>query len=255
MPTRVVSLATSTSRHYRTRPDNAILLAAGLGKRMRPLTAVTPKPLIEVHGKAIMDYGLDQLKSVGLKRAIVNVHYLPDQIEAHCARYKGLDISISDERQCLLETGGGIKKVLPQLGKKPFFLLNGDSFWIEGARPNLAGLMEAWDETRMDMLMLLAPTVGAIGYDGIGDFFMSPEGLLTRRPERRIAPYAYPGAAIIHPRVFEDTPDGAFSLNLVFDRLIEKNRLYGVAMDGIWMHVGTPAAVNEAEFAIRESAA
>lgn len=208
-----------------------------------------------MHGKPIIDYGLDQLKSVGLKRAIVNVHYLPDQLEAHCARYPGLDITISDERSDLLETGGGIKKALPLLGDKPFFLLNGDSFWIEGARPNLSGLMESWDEARMDMLMLLAPTVGAVGYDGTGDFFMSPEGQLTRRPEKRIAPYAYPGAAIIHPRVFENTPEGAFSLNLVFDQLIEQERLYGVAMDGIWMHVGTPRAIGAAEYAIRESAA
>lgn len=239
----------------RIRPQTAMVLTAGLGKRMRPLTAVTPKPLIEVCGKPIVDYGLDRLKAAGLTRAVLNTHYMADQIREHALRYRGLDIAISDETDALLDTGGGIRKALPLLGEDPFYLLNGDSFWIEGARPNLAWLSESWNGDKMDILLLLSPTVGAVGYEGPGDFLFGPEGQLERRPEKRIAPYVYAGAAIIHPRVFDTAPEGAFSLNLLFDQLIEQGRLHGVRMDGTWLHVGTPQAVREAEYAIGESAA
>lgn len=255
----VVSLANTRARRAgemaRTQPETAMVLTAGLGKRMRPLTAVTPKPLIEVCGKPIVDYGLDRLKAAGLRKAVLNAHYLPDQIHQFAARYQGLDISVSDETDMLLDTGGGTKRALPLLGDKPFFLLNGDSFWIEGARPNLSWLCESWDDDAMDMLLLLSPTVGSVGYEGPGDFLFGPEGQLKRRPEKRIAPYVYAGGAIVHPRVFDKAPDGAFSFNVLFDALIEEDRLHGVRMDGTWLHVGTPQAVRDAEYAIGESAA
>lgn len=255
----VISLANTKARRNgelsRVRPHTAMVLTAGLGKRMRPLTAVTPKPLIEVHGRPIVDYGLDRLKAAGVEKAVLNAHYLPDQIDAFASSYSGLEMVVSDERDTLLDTGGGAKRALPLLGDDPFFLLNGDSFWIEGARPNLAWLSESWNDAQMDILLLLSPTVGAVGYSGQGDFMFDTDGLLIRRPEKRIAPYVYAGGAIIHPRVFKDTPNGAFSLNLLFDDLIENGRLHGVRMDGTWLHVGTPQAVRDAEYAIGESAA
>lgn len=255
----VITLANTRARRAgemaRIRPETAMVLTAGLGKRMRPLTAVTPKPLIEVCGKPIVGYGLDRLKAAGLRKAVLNAHYLPDQIHQYAEHYQGLDIAVSDETDVLLDTGGGTKRALPLLGDKPFFLLNGDSFWIEGARPNLSWLSESWDDASMDMLLLLSPTVGAVGYEGPGDFLFGPEGQLKRRPEKRIAPYVYAGGAIVHPRVFDRAPDGAFSFNVLFDALIEEGRLHGVRMDGTWLHVGTPQAVRDAEYAIGESAA
>lgn len=255
----VISLAHTQARRSgemsRVRPQTAMVLTAGLGKRMRPLTAVSPKPLIEVRGKPIVEYGLERLKAAGVQKAVLNAHYLPDQIDAYAARFSGLEMAVSDERKELLDTGGGTKHALPLLGDQPFFLLNGDSFWIEGARPNLSWLSESWNDETMDMLLLLSPTVGAVGYNGIGDFMFGTDGQLQRRPEKRIAPYVYAGGAIIHPRVFDKAPDGAFSLNILFDDLIETGRLHGVRMDGTWLHVGTPQAVRDAEYAIGESAA
>ena len=236
-------------------PRRAMLLAAGLGRRMRPLTATTPKPLIEVHGKALIDHALDRLAEAGVATAVVNVHYLADLLEAHLARRSRPAIVVSDERDALLDTGGGIRKALGHFGGVPFFLMNTDGLWLEGARPNLARLAEAWDAARMDALLLLAPTATSVGYDGVGDFVMSPEGRLSRRAEREIAPFVYAGVAILHPRLFADSPDGAFSLNMLFDRAIEQERLWGLRLDGLWMHVGTPAAIKEAEATILESAA
>ena len=238
------------------RPTHAMVLAAGLGKRMRPITATTPKPLVEVAGKSLIDHGLDRLRAAGVETAVVNVHWLADLVEVHVAKCRSPKIVISDERDALLETGGGIVKALPQLGTQPFFLINSDSFWIEGYHPNLDALSRRWDEARMDALLLLAPTVGSIGYDGLGDFFMDETGLLTRREELRIAPFVYSGAAILSPKLFEDAPRGvAFSLNRLFDRALAEGRLYGERMSGMWLHVGTPRAIREAETAIRESAA
>jgi MurNAc alpha-1-phosphate uridylyltransferase len=237
------------------RPKRAMVLAAGLGKRMRPLTATIPKPLVEVNGKALIDHGLDRLERAGIARVIVNVHYLPELVRAHLARRRRPEIVISDERAKLLDTGGAIVKALPELGPDPFYLLNSDSFWIEGARPNLDWLAAGWDDQKMDVLLLLAPTVRSIGYHGRGDFRMDPAGRLYRRTEREVVPFAYAGAAIIHPRLFADAPEGAFSLNLLFDRAIEAERLFGVRMDGTWLHVGTPEAIAEAELSIADSAA
>lgn len=237
------------------RPKRAMVLAAGLGKRMRPLTATIPKPLIEVNGKALIDHGLDKLERAGVSRVVVNVHYLPELVRAHLARRRRTEIVISDERAKLLDTGGGIQKALPEIGPEPFYLLNSDSFWIEGARANLDWLAAGWDGDKMDVLLLLAPTVRSIGYHGRGDFRMDPAGRLYRRTEREVVPFAYAGAAIIHPRLFEGAPEGAFSLNRLFDKAIEAERLFGVRMDGTWLHVGTPEAIAEAELSIADSAA
>lgn len=232
-----------------------MVLAAGIGKRMRPLTATVPKPLIEVAGRALIDHALDRLAEAGVDEAVVNVHYLADLVEAHVRRRKRPAVTVSDERKGLLDTGGGIAKALPLLGPDAFYLLNSDSFWIEGARPNLDWLAAAWDDTAMDGLLLVAPTVRAVGYAGRGDFRLDPAGRLTRRAEREVAPFAYAGAAILHPRLFADCPTGAFSLNRLFDRAIEAGRLHGVRMDGLWLHVGTPDAIGWAEMTIADSAA
>ena len=236
-------------------PKRAMMLAAGLGKRMRPLTATTPKPLIEVAGRALMDHGLDRLEAAGVEEVVVNVHYLADLVEVHATRRRTPRVHVSDERGALLDTGGGIAKALPMLGDEPFFLVNSDSFWIEGLSPNLARLAGAWDEARMDGLLMLAATVPAVGYDGPGDFMLDADGRLSRRPASKIAPFAYSGAAILHPRLFEGAPEGRFSLNLLFDRAIEAGRLFGARMEGVWLHVGTPEAIREAEAAVQQSAA
>jgi MurNAc alpha-1-phosphate uridylyltransferase len=236
-------------------PRTAMVLAAGLGKRMRPLSDTIPKPLVQVGGRALIDHCLDGLARAGVQTAVVNVHHLAERIEAHLAGRTAPRIVISDERDALLETGGGIKRALPLLGSDAFLLRNSDSFWLEGVRPNLDWLANGWDEARMDALLMLAPTVTAVGYAGAGDFVLDKNGRLSRRPERTVAPFAYAGAAILHPRLFAETPDGPFSLNLLFDRAIASGRLHGVRLDGTWINVETPAAVRTAEVAIAASAA
>lgn len=231
-----------------------MVLAAGLGKRMRPITATTPKPLVEVGGRSLIDHGFDKLRAAGVELCVVNVHYLADLVEVHVLKCRAPRIVISDERDQLLETGGGIVRALPQLGDDSFYVYNSDSFWIEGIRANLDLLAARWDEAEMDGLLLLAPTVGSIGYSGAGDFFMDELGRLARRSENKVAPFAYAGAAIFHPRLFRDAPTGAFSLNRLFDRAIGEGRLWGQRMEGIWLHVGTPRAIRDAERAIAESA-
>ncbi|MCB4803305.1 MurNAc alpha-1-phosphate uridylyltransferase [Methylobacterium brachiatum] len=234
---------------------HAFVLAAGLGKRMRPVTATVPKPLVEVAGKALLDHALDRAAEAGIETAIVNVHYLPDLIEGHLARRTGGPaIQVSDERAALLETGGGIRKALPLLGDAPFVVLNSDSFWLEGPAPNLRRLIDAWDPARMDALLLVAPTATSLGYDGAGDFVMDADGRLERRGEREVAPFIYAGVAILQPGLFADTPEGAFSLNLLFDRAIAAGRLSGMRLDGQWLHVGTPDAIRAAEERVQASA-
>lgn len=238
------------------RPEIAMILAAGIGKRMRPLTATTPKPLIEVNGQALIDHGMDRLAEAGVRTCVVNVHYLADLVEVHVRRRADMEIIVSDERSQLLETGGGIKKALPLLGPDPFIQLNSDTcYWIEGVKPNLEHMIAAWDETRMDALLLVAETVKAVAYSGRGDFDMARDGALSRRPEKGVTPFAYAGAAILHPRLFDDAPDGPFSMNVLFDKAIEQGRLFGVQMEGVWLHIGTPEAIRAAEYAVRESAA
>ncbi len=236
-------------------PRTAMVLAAGQGKRMLPLSETVPKPLVEVGGQPLIDHCLDGLAACGVEKAVVNVHHLADRITAHLKTRAAPEIVISDERGALLETGGGVKRALPLLGDAPFLLRNSDSFWLEGVRPNLVWLAGAWDAAEMDALLLLASTVNAIGYGGRGDFLLDKDGRLTRRPQRAVAPFVYAGAAILSPRLFDGAPEGAFSLNVLFDRAIEAGRLFGVRLDGLWINVETPAAVTAADAAIAASAA
>jgi MurNAc alpha-1-phosphate uridylyltransferase len=238
-----------------TAPKHAMVLAAGLGTRMRPFNGRIPKPLVAVGGKALIDYALDRLAEEGVERAVVNVHHLADQIERHLAHRQRPKIVISDERGELLGTGGGVVKALPGLGDGPFFHVNSDTIWIDGVQPNLRRLAAGFDPVRMDALLLLATTAASIGYSGRGDFLMAPDGRLTRRGEREVAPFVYAGAAILTPAFFADAPAGAFSMSPLFDRAAEAGRLCGLRLEGLWMHVGTPEAIKAAEAAILASAA
>jgi N-acetyl-alpha-D-muramate 1-phosphate uridylyltransferase len=232
-----------------------MVLAAGLGTRMRAFSGSLPKPLVRVGGKALIDYVLDRLAEQGVERAVVNVHHLADQIERHLATRQQPRIVISDERRELLGTGGGVVKALPELGDGPFFHVNSDTIWIDGVQPNLGRLADAFDPARMDALLLLAPTASSIGYSGRGDFAMATDGRLTRRREREVAPFVYAGAAILTPAFVAGVPPGPSSLSPLFDRAVEAERLYGLRLEGVWMHVGTPEAVTAAEAAIVASAA
>lgn len=231
-------------------PDTAMILAAGLGKRMRPLTDTIPKPLVRLNERALIDHVLDRLAAAGIKRVIVNVHHHADKLEAHLRTRTNPEIAISDERGVLLDTGGGVVRALPSIGDKPFLIHNSDSVWIEGVGNNLSRLLSSWDEERMDSLMLLATTPGSLGYDGHGDFHMDGDGLLMRQSGPRLAPFVFAGVSIAHPRLFEKAPEGRFSLNTLWNAAIEKRRLFGVRLDGLWMHVGTPEALAEAELKI-----
>ncbi|WP_127091086.1 nucleotidyltransferase family protein [Aquabacter cavernae] len=231
-----------------------MVLSAGLGTRMRPLTDTRPKPLVEVEGRALIDHVLDRLGEAGVTDAVVNVHHHADLLEGHArARTGAPRIHLSDERARLLETGGGTRKALPLLGDGPFVAINSDTIWIEGYRHNLTRLMERFDPATMDCLLLVAATALSVGYDGTGDFLMDGDGRLSRRPERLVSPFVYAGAGIFSPELFNDTPEGPFSLNLIFDRAAEAGRLYGLRLEGVWMHVGTPDAIHDAETAIRQS--
>lgn len=223
----------------------AMVLAAGLGQRMRPITDTLPKPLVRVAGKALIDHTFDRLAAAGIGRAVVNVHHLADQIEAHVARETRIAVSVSDERDALLETGGGVKRALSRLGDT-FLVFNSDSLWIERGRANLPDLLAAWRPDRMDVLLLLAAR-NSLGYDGAGDFERDGDGRLARRKPGAAAPFVYAGVAILTRAGFRDTPSGAFSLNLVFDRAMAAGRLFGVLLDGEWLHVGTPDAIGAAE--------
>jgi N-acetyl-alpha-D-muramate 1-phosphate uridylyltransferase len=237
------------------RPSKAMILAAGLGVRMRPLTDRMPKPLIRVAGRALLDHVLDKLADAGAEEAVVNVHYLPDQIIKHVAKRKQPRVIISDERDEVLGTGGGVVRALPLLGTTPFFHVNADTLWIDGVRPNLARLAEAFEPARMDILLLMAPTTTSIGYGGRGDYAMLADGALRKRREHQVVPFVYAGAAIMSPSVFAGAPSGEFSLTKIFDRANAQERLFGLRLDGMWMHVGTPDAVNAAEEAFLASVA
>ena len=227
--------------------DTAMILGAGLGTRMRPLTDVVPKPLVRLNGKALIDHALDRLEAAGITRVVVNVHYRADQLEAHLKTRTSPRILISDERDELLDTGGGVVKALPLLGDKPFLIHNSDTAWIEGIGGSLSRLIAGWDGDRMDSLMLLALAATSVGYEGHGDFNMEASGVLTRRRERVEAPFVFAGVSIAHPRLFAGAPAGAFSLNKLWDGAIAERRLYGTRLDGVWMHIGTPEALAEAE--------
>jgi MurNAc alpha-1-phosphate uridylyltransferase len=236
-------------------PRRAMVLAAGLGTRMHPVTGNSPKPLVAVGGKPLIDHALDRLAAAGVTTAVVNVHYLADRIERHLAGRSTPAIVISDERGALLDTGGGIVKALPLLGDAPFFLANSDTLWIDGVKPNLVRLADGFDAARMDALLLLAATCSSVGYAGRGDFAMTADGSLRRRAEREVVPFVYAGAAILRPALFAAPPPGTFSLNLMFDRALARGRLHGMRLEGLWMHVGTPEAIAAADAAILASAA
>jgi MurNAc alpha-1-phosphate uridylyltransferase len=234
-----------------------MVLAAGFGERMRPLTLRMPKPLVPIAGKPLIDHVLDRLAAAGVETAVVNVHYLPEQLEAHLANRGGLPPKtlVSDERGVLLDTGGGTKKALPLLGRGPFFVHNADSVWSEGASPALSRMLKKWNPAAMDCLLLLAPAATSIGYAARGDFSMSPDGRLARRGPNKVVPFAFAGVSLCDERLLKDAPDGRFSLNLLWDRSLAKGRLYGIWLDGRWMHVGTPDALAEAEAAFEREGA
>jgi len=239
-------------------PTRAMIMAAGLGTRMAPLTLERPKPLIELHGKLLIDHATDRLIKGGVNFFVVNVHYKAEQLIAHLekrrARDKSVEIVISDERDTILDTGGGIAKALEHFKGEPFFTHNSDSVWVEGMGSAIARMRTRWNSDAMDCLMLLAPCATAIGYDGRGDFEMDAWGVLKRRGEMNLAPFVWTGLQIIHPRLFENAPKGRFSINKLWDKAIEDNRLLGVRLDGVWIHVGTPQGREEAETFLRDLA-
>jgi MurNAc alpha-1-phosphate uridylyltransferase len=235
-------------------PTSAMVLAAGLGQRMKPLTDRMPKPMVPVAGKPLLDHVLDRLVAAGVERAVVNVHYLADQIEQHLKGRTAPRITISDERAELLDTGGGVVKALGAIGREPFFHVNADTIWIDGVKPNLQRMAEAFDPAVTDALLLLAPVATSIGYAGRGDFTMAADRRLTWRSERDVAPFVFAGAAILRPELFEDAPEGPFSLTTLFRKAEAAGRLHGLRLEGVWMHVGTPDAIAQAEAAIAASA-
>jgi N-acetyl-alpha-D-muramate 1-phosphate uridylyltransferase len=228
-------------------PTRAMVMAAGLGTRMRPLTNDRPKPLVVVAGKTLIDHTLDRLVAASVTLAVVNAHYRSDMLKAHLARRKDIEIRISEETDELLGTGGGILKALPNFAGEPFFVLNSDSIWVEGMGRALERMKDRWDPDGMDALLLMASMVTALGFEGRAGFLMDAEGRLARVPPQRVSPFAYPGVQIVHPRLFDQAPGTSFSMNVLWDVAIENGRLYGVRLDGVWMHVGTPDAVHEAE--------
>lgn len=231
--------------------DTAMVLAAGMGKRMRPLTATQPKPMVRVAGKPLVDHTLDKLKDAGIAKAVVNVHYLADSLEAHLEERKVPKVVISDEREQLLETGGGIVKA-ESLLPDPFFCLNSDNIWLDGPVNAFAELSNFWDANRMDALLLLVTHKAAHNFSGKGDFHMDPEGRLRRRQSGRIAPYIFTGIQLISKRLMRDAPEGAFSTNVFWSRAIDEGRLYGVAFTGQWFEVGTPQSIRPTEEALSE---
>lgn len=230
--------------------DVAMVLAAGLGKRMRPLTATRPKPLVRVGGRTLIDHALDKLTEAGIARAVVNVHYLPDALTAHLEQRKDPAISISDERDCLLETGGGMVRAAPLLGTDPFFCLNSDNIWLDGPQNVFAQLSDFWDADRMDALLLLVPHARALNYRGKGDFHLDPLGRVSRRRSGRIAPFIFSGIQMVSHRLLRDAPEGPFSTNVLWNKAIGEGRLYGVTHLGLWFEVGSPEMIAPTEEAL-----
>ena len=229
----------------------AMILCAGLGTRMKPLTLTTPKPLIKVAGKPLVEYGVANLEKAGIENIIVNVHYLAEQVVSWAQNHQGAQIVISDEKQQLLETGGGVCHAKNLLGSGPVFVLNSDSFWLD--RPNQSSLNEMvklFDQYDCDFLLMLAPHEKAIGFNGAGDFFCEPNGTIARRGNADTAPYIYAGCYLMNPKVLENCPEGKFSMNVLWDRSLKKNRVRGYVHDGLWLHVGTPEAIKLAQDAI-----
>ena len=231
----------------------AMVFAAGLGSRMRPLTDTIPKPLVKVGGKAMIDTLLDALAQAGVTEAVVNVHHLADQIETAMQARRAPKIIISDERSALLDQGGGLKKALPILGTQPFFVCNTDAIWIEGPMSNLMRLRALWDPAKMDILLMVASTTTAVGVDWAGDFKMADDGRLSRRKEGEVVPFAYSGVGIIKPELIAAVKQDVFRLAPLFFEAAEKGRLYGMRLDGHWLHVGTMDAIALAEDVILQA--
>ena len=230
--------------------DTAMVMAAGMGKRMRPLTATQPKPLVRVAGKALIDHTLDRLAEAGVGKAVVNVHYLADALEAHLRERASPKVTISDERDALLETGGGMIRAQAQL-PDPFFCLNSDNIWLDGPRSAFHDLSERWDADEMDALLLVVPHSSAANFSGKGDFHLDARGRITRRRPGRIAPFIYTGIQIVSHRLLRDAPDGKFSTNVLWSRALEEGRLYGLPFTGKWFEVGTPQAIGPTEDALK----
>lgn len=254
-------MSTSSRRALRLRadiaadvPHTAMIMAAGLGKRMRPLTATRPKPLIEVSGKALMDHVLEKLKAAGVGKVVVNVHYLADALEAHLtSRNHGLEVVISDERERLMETGGGLVKAEPLIDCDPFLALNSDNLWIDGPADTLKLLASQWDDRHMDALLLVVPQARALNHKGLGDFHMDAQGRLRRREKSHVAPFVFTGIQIVSKRLLRDAPDGPFSTNLLWDRAIEEDRCFGAVHQGLWFDVGTPQSIRMTETALENA--
>ena len=231
--------------------DTAMVMAAGLGKRMRPLTATTPKPLVRVGGKPLIDRALDRLEDAGVARAVVNVHYLADALEAHVGPRPAPAVVFSDEREHLLETGGGmVKAQAAGLLPDPFFACNADSIWLDGPRNAFAELSARWDADRMDALLLVVTHARARNFDGTGDFYMNAAGRLSRKLPGRVAPFIYTGIQLVSHRLLRDSPEGSFSTNILWDRAIAEDRLYGLAFTGEWFEVGSPGHIRPTEQAL-----
>jgi len=232
-------------------PHTAMIMAAGLGKRMRPLTATKPKPLIEVGGKALLDHVLDRLRVAGVKKVVVNVHYLADALEAHLAsRAHGLEVVISDERKLLMETGGGLVQAAPLIDSDPFLALNSDNLWIDGPADTIRVLASQWDDARMDALLLLVPQARALNHKGMGDFHMDRSGRIRRRERSHVAPFVFTGIQMVSKRLLRDAPAGPFSTNILWDRAIEEGRVFGAVHQGLWFDVGTPQSIPMTEAAL-----
>ena len=224
-----------------------MVLAAGLGTRLRPITDMVPKPLVKVASRSLLDHAIDRLIASGVKTVVINTHYLSAQIERHIADRNDILTIISSEKASLLETGGGVKKALGNFSGEPFYVLNADVFWLNGPTLTLNRMAEHWDDSKMDVLLLLHSTVEAYGYNGVGDFYIDSIGKISRRVENSVTPYLFTGIQIIHPRAFEGAPSGAFSLNVIYDKVIEADRLFGIVHDGEWFHIGTPKGLAEAD--------
>ena len=231
-----------------------MIMAAGLGKRMRPLTATRPKPLIEVAGQSLLDHVLERLRVAGVRKAVVNVHYLADAVEAHLdTRPHGLDIAISDERSLLLETGGGLVKAAPLIDADPFLAVNSDNLWIDGPADTLKLLASQWDDERMDALLLLVPLARAENHRGQGDFHMDRTGRLRRRERSHVAPFVFTGIQMLSKRLLRDAPEGPFSTNILWNRAIEDGRCFGAVHQGLWFDVGTPKSLGMTEAALENA--
>jgi len=229
-----------------TSPKRAMILAAGKGRRMRPITNKTPKPMVRINGRPLLAHALARLEDAGVTDVVINTHHLGDQIRRHFKDYAGAALQFSGEED-LLETGGGVKKALPLLGDEPFYVVNGDAFWLNGPTDALQRLAGEWDGAKMDALLMLHSTVEAYGYDGVGDFQCEADGVLIRRTEAEVVPWLFTGVQILNPASLAGAPEGSFSLNWVYDQALEAGRLFGMVHDGEWFHIGTADGLGEAE--------